>query len=342
MQFISIKSTDTLKDLIKSVGSSNTQAILSANAIEWSPNVGKKFADKCNEIINAQPQGRSLDGSVIDYQRKATILNSFVQHDDVFEKAAIASEDEWKVISALGTFPGMLKVPESIELPDSADVLGSNTAISKTIYDQAMYQLQNEPHKIDPAIFNEYSTIKNANMTSYSQKVSNAMKWFRIPWGEITLHSSIDNESMDFPCYPEELSDSKKANYTPMPDLLYQSEPWQLYESSGPRNNTYTFDIHRHMWSGDHNDGMANKLIRFCEAHCYPNFNGSLVNTSIATLYVHGNKLIRGVITDVNTDWDGPIADDGWYLHVKLAITITEVSNEPLSYDAVKSKPLIG
>lgn len=64
--------------------------------------------------------------------------------------------------------------------------------------------------------------------------------------------------------------------------------------------------------------------------------------TSIATLYVHGNKLISGVITDVSTDWDGPIADDGWYLHVKLAITITEASNEPLSYDAVKSKPLIG
>lgn len=342
MQFISIKSTDTLRDLIKSVGNANAQAILAANDLSWSPNIGKQFKDKCDNIMNAQSQSRAADSAAVDHQRKATILNGYVQSDDVFEKAALASEDEWKVISNLGTFPGMLKVPESIELPDSSDVLGSKNAVSRTTYEKAMAQLQKAPHKIDPAIFNEYSTIKNANMTAYSQTISNAMKWFKIPWGEITLHSSMDNESMDFPCYPQEPSDGKKANYTQMPDLLYQSEPWQIYESSGPRSNTYTFDIHRHMWSGDHNDGMANKLIRFCEAHCYPKFNGSLVNTSIATLYVHGNKLIRGVITDVNTEWDGPIADDGWYLHVKLSITITEVSDEPLSYDAVKSKPLIG
>lgn len=341
MQFISIQPATTLKDFIKSVGVSNAHSILSANGVQWAPNIGRLFEAKCDEIISSYGQ-ISRASTVVDYQRKSTILNSFVGDDDVFEKAALSSEDEWKVISTLGTFPGMLKVPESIVLPDSSDVLGSGTPVAKNVYDQAMSQLQTEPHIIDPGIFNQYSTIRNANMTTYAKTTSTAMKWFKLPWGEITLHSSIDNESVDFPCYPEELSDGKKANYAQMPELLYQSEPWQLYESSGPRSNTYTFNIHRHMWSGDHNDGMANKLIRFCEAHCYPKFNGSLVNTSIATLYVHGNKLIRGVITDVDTDWDGPIADDGWYLHVKLAITITEVSEEPLDYDTVKSKPLIG
>lgn len=334
MQFISIKSTDNLKDFIKSVGVSNAQAILAANDIPWSPNIGQQFSDKCDRIVESQGE--------VDYQRKATILNGYVQDDDVFERAALSSEDEWKVISDLGAFPGMLKVPESVTLPDSAEMLGSGKPISSSIYNKAMEQLQTPPHRIDPGIFNEYSTIRNANMTAHAQTVSNAMKWFKIPWGEITLHSSLDDESVEFPCYPEELSDSRKANYTQMPDLLYQAEPWQLYESSGPRSNTYTFDIHRHMWSGDHNDGMCNNLIRFCEAHCYPRFNGSLVNTSIATLYVHGNKLIRGVITDVDTDWDGPIADDGWYLHVKLSITITEVAGEELNYDTIKSKPLIG
>ena len=339
MQFIPIKANDTLKDLIKSVGSSNAHAILSANDLAWAPDIGKQFTDKCNSVLSAANQ---TSNGQVDYQRKATILNSYVQDSDVFEKAALASEDEWRVISNLGTFPGMLKVPESIQLPDNSDILGSGSAISRTIYDKAMNQLQTAPHTIDPSIFNEYSAIRNASLTASSKQTSNAMKWFKLPWGEVTLHSSLDDESIDFPCYPEEPSNSIKANYTEMPELLYQSEPWQLYESSGPRTNTYKFDIHRHMWSGDHNDGMANKLIRFCEAHCYPRFNGSLVNTSIATLYVHGNPLIRGIITEVSTEWDGPIADDGWNLHFKLSLTITEVSNESLNYDVVKSKPLIG
>lgn len=340
MQFISIQSNTKLKDLIKSLGVENTQSILSANDLSWSPNVGKQFSQKCEQI--KQSTGK------VDYQRKATILNRYLQNQDIFEKAAIASEDEWKVISVMGTFEGMLRVPDDVILPDSAGVLGSEDSVSNTVYNAAMSQLYTPPlHTIDPSIFNEYSSTASSiqvdqGNSSYNGSSYNAMQWFCIPWGEVTLHSSLDNTSIDFPCYPENISDSKKANYSQMPQLLYQYEPWQVYESSGPRSNTYKFDIHRHMWSGDHSDGKANELIRFCEAHCYPRFNGSMVNVSVATLYVHGNPLIRGVITSVETDWDGPIADDGFYLHCSLSITITEVSDTPLNYDTIKAKPLIG
>ena len=127
-----------------------------------------------------------------------------------------------------------------------------------------------------------------------------------------------------------------------MPDLLYQYEPWQLYNSSGPRTNTYLFHFHRDMWTGDHRDGKANELIRYCEANCYPEFNGSAVNVPTVTLYIAGSPLIHGVMTQVDTTWDGPIGLDGYYLNCELSITITEVSETALNYNVIKGKSLIG
>ena len=96
------------------------------------------------------------------------------------------------------------------------------------------------------------------------------------------------------------------------------------------------------MWTGDHRDGKANELIRICEANCYPEFNGSMVNTSTVTLYVKGNALISGVLVDVHKTWDGPIGLDGWYLMCNLSLEIIEVSPTALNYNVVKNKPLIG
>ena len=96
------------------------------------------------------------------------------------------------------------------------------------------------------------------------------------------------------------------------------------------------------MWSGDHRDGKANELIRFCEACCYPEYNGSAVNTSTVTLIIAGKPLIRGVMTDVSTTWSGPIGLDGYYLECELRISITEVSDKPLNYSYVKSREIIG
>ena len=147
---------------------------------------------------------------------------------------------------------------------------------------------------------------------------------------------------MDFPVYPEELSESTLANYTQMPELLYQYEPWQLYQSSGPRSITFTFHFHRDMWTGDHRDGKANQLIRFCEANCFPEYNGSAVNIPIATMYIKGQAFISGVVTEVTKEWSGPLGLDGFYLECTLGISITEIAPQPLNYSTVRRLPLIG
>lgn len=341
MQFVHIKSTDKLSDLAKIVGYSNVAHVVSANGLDWTPNIGQAFQKKCQEVMNASQSSRS--STSVSWEQKRTILNTMTQDDDVFETAALMSESGWRIYKSLNTFPNMLKVPDTIKLPDSSAVIGSGVNVSESIHSAVMTQLETVPHSIDPSLFNNYSSAQNVKLPTFDNGPTNvALPGFKIPWGDITLHSSLSDESIDFPVYPKQAEDGVKANFTQMPELLMQYEPWQLYQSSGPRANVYEFHMHRDMWSWNHLDGKANELVRFCEANCYPEYNGSLVNVSTVTLYVKGKTLISGVMTDVNVTWDGPIGQDGWYLNFTLTLSITEVAKDTLNYSKIKNKPLIG
>lgn len=335
MQLLAINDNTKMADLIRSVGSRNAASLLAANGLSWTPNPGKEFQQLCNSLIaKANP---------VSPQKKSSLLNSVTADSDIFETVALMGEDGWKLFSELGTVPGNLRVPDSMQLPDSVAITGNGQHIESTIYRKAMDQLATPPYTIDPSIFNEYSTL-NINTREYEIQTGSGDPFmaFRIPWGEFTIYSSLAGESKDFPVYPEEFSDGVKANYTTMPDMLFQYEPWQIYNSSGPRAIALTFHMHRDMWTGDHRDGKCNELIRFCKANCYPDYNGSAVNTSIVTIYVKGNSLITGVLTEASDDWSGPIGLDGWYLECTLKISITEVSVQPLSYSTMRNKGLIG
>lgn len=337
MQFLSINSNTKLSELSELVGSRNTSTVLHINNLSRSPNIGREFQDICDQAIE--------DTSDVSYQRKTALLNNFTTDSDIFETAALTTSSGWKLLSSMSTLPNMLKVPDDIILPDSTEVLGNGEPVKSAIYNKVMDSLSTPPHYVDPSIFNDFSTTAGSSIIDFGQSTprnSDPMQWFRVPWGEVSLYSSLDDTKIDFPVYPESVSDSAKANYTQMPDLLYQYEPWQVYNSSGPRSQSYTFDFHRDMWTGDHRDGKANELIRACMANCYPEYKGSAVYTSLVTLYIAGKALITGVMTDVNVEWDGPLGLDNFYLHCKLEIQITEVSQQALNYTVVKNKGLIG
>lgn len=334
MQLLKIKESTTLSQLADLVGDRNVECVLATNGLKRTPNIGKAFKEGC---------ARAIEGVAnITWQRQMTILNTLTGDSDIFESAALLGQTGWKILSTLGTLPNMLKIPESIKLADSTDVMGNGENISNLIYSKVMGSLKTPPHTIDSGLFNDYSSASTSQLVQYKQaQSSDPFQWFNIPWGQITLHSSLGGDSIDFPVYPEELNDGRSATYSAMPDMLYEYEPWQIYENSGPRTGTYTFKFHRDMWSGDHRDGKANELIRFCQANCYPEYNGSSVHTAIVTLYIGGESLISGVMTEANTKWSGPIGLDGWYLECELEISITEVSRDPLHYSSVRSKGLI-
>lgn len=334
MQFLNISKNTRLSELIQLAGRDATAKMLSANSLNWAPNIGDQFFQKCNEI--------SSTADDVSPQRKLALLNTVTSDSDIFETVALMDQFGWKVFSELGALPGSMRVPDSVTLADSVNILGNGQHVASTIYSKVVTAVSQPPHEVDPSIFNEYSTM-NINTLEYNVQTGTGDPFnaFHLPWGDISLFSSLANYSMDFPVYPEELTDGVKANYTTMPDMLYQYEPWQLYQSSGPRSIPFTFHMHRDMWTGDHRDGKCNQLIRFCEANCYPEYNGSAVNTSTVTLYVKGKALISGILTEAVPEWSGPIGLDGFYLDCTLKITITEVSTEPLNFRSVLNKGLI-
>lgn len=337
MQFLSIDESTTLSDLSQVVGSRNVDTVLSANSLTRTPYVGADFSYKCNEIV----RNASLPVST---NRKIALLNTLTSDSEVYEKACLMSEDEWQIFSALNTFNSALNIPSSVSIPSSSAVIGNNQSVASSVYRQTMSQLR-QNGTIDPSIFSDYSsTVTGRSTTSFGSTPvgGDIFSEFRIPWGEVQLYSSLANETIDFPCYPEEFDTARSATYGTMPETLYQYEPWYVYESSGPREQTITFKFHRDMWTGDHRDGKANELIRFCEANCYPEYNGSAVNTSIVTLYIHGTAFIRGIMTGVGTHFEGPYGLDGMPLYCELTLTITEVASSPLSYSSVRNMNIVG
>lgn len=343
MQFLKIGKDTTLSALGQMVGARNVTSMLVQNQLARSVNIGQQYYDNCKNIINTAPP--------VSWQEKQVILNKFVSDYNVFEEAALLGDSGWKVLKNLDAFPNAMRVPETIKLPDSSEILSGGGPVGRSTYNAAMSQLADPSrnNQIDPGIFNDYSAMLPAvpmgsgDGSKSGSSSGDIFQWFHIPWGQVTLVDSISQESVDFPVYPEELSDKRVANYSTMPDLLYQYEPWQVYDGSGPRTNTYTFDIHRQMWTGNEGDGKANDLIRFCQALLYPVYSGSAVNMATATLYVSGSPLISGIIDDVSVDWDGPISSvDNWYLHFVLSLTFTEVATQKLDHDVVRGLPLIG
>lgn len=336
MQFLKIDTRTTLSDLADIVGDKNVSNVLAVNGLIREKYIGRQFDEKCRNIIE-----QSED---ISWERQMAILNKFTDDAEIYEEAALQSQSGWKIMSNAGTFRNAILMPEGVNLPNSIDVIGgSDEVVSRTIYEKSMQALQRPPHYIDPSIFDSYtSQVKSVAATPKSVTSGNVFELFKIPWGKITLYDSISDSSIDFPVYPTNLSDNRRATYTTMQDVLYQYEPWQIYTSSGPRTQSYSFHFHRQMWTGNELDGKANELIRFCEACLYPEFKGSAVNTSLVRLYVEGQVLIAGILTDVVVSWDGPIGLDGWYLECTLEITITEVSAQVLNHDTVKNFGIIG
>lgn len=331
MQFLSIKDDLKLSQLNNIVGKRNTDTILNANGLTRSPEIGKQLLSRSNSIVN------SPNISNVTWQKKLSILNTFTSDSDIYEYASLMNEESWKVLSNTNTFPGMIRIPDSITLADNYSIMGNGQSVKTDIYNKVTNSLQNLPHTIDPNIFNQYDTILDSKVLNIIE-YDNPMQWFRLPWGQITLYSSMEGESMDFPVYPEEISDSTSANYDTMPDMIYQYEPWQVYQSSGPRSITYEFHMHRDMWSGNHNDGKCLDLVNFCKAQQYPNYNGAAVQTAKNVMYIAGKPHLAGIITNVEDTWGGPIGHDGWYLELTLRISMTEVAQYPLNYQSVRGK----
>ena len=150
MQYLTISNDTTLSSLASTVGERNLDAVLNANQLERTVNVGKAFYSRNKEIIEAYPAD-------VDYQTKIQILNQFVGDSDLWEKAALSTEDEWKLLQQLNCFSDAIRIPIEVKLPDSEGVYGNLEPVSDRLYNDCINQLKGESHTIDPSIFAEYN-----------------------------------------------------------------------------------------------------------------------------------------------------------------------------------------
>lgn len=368
MQYLLINKSDTLLSISKIVGQSNIDLLLSENGLSRVPRIGEQWYDKCDTLIRNTPN--NVTGA-----RKAALLNNLTGSEEVFEKACLMDEDEWKVFSAFQAFTDALRVPEAIKLPSSAKVIGdtlgdvqatignagrkttgsqvktnaevgtskASDPVNPVAYRKVMKGLKESPD-ISPAVFNSVNTSPPVSMNAKKINIENRTPQYAysLPWGKIQMYSSLLDEVAEFPAYPEEVETSRTAKYTSMPDIIYQYEPWIVYESSGPREQSLTFHLHRDMWSGNHLDGRANDLIRFCECNTFPKYTGSAVLAPRVRFYIDGSLFISGVLTQTTVRWSGPIGQDNWYLDFELSLMIQEVAEQPLNIKTVRQLGLIG
>ena len=334
--FLMIDKNLTLRQLSSYVGSQQANSVLNLNGLKRQRDLYNQYKRKCDDIVKSAEN--------VSWKRKSEILNLFSTDSDVFEYAAVQDEDGWKVLSSAMSFRDAIAVPETVEIVQYDDVLGNRKAVASDVYKSVMTSLE-LTGEINTSLFNDFSTIKPSTArygSSSNRSVNGLFQAFRIPWGDIKFYSQLSDESVDIPAYPESLKQSRPATYSNMPDMLYQYEPWYMYSSSGPREVTFDFHLHRQMWTGDETDGKANEMIRFIEASTFPRYQGSNVNSDICTLYIKGAAYIRGIVTNVEVEWLGPIGSDGFYLEFNLSISFSEVSSKALNYDVVKSMPLLG
>ena len=131
-----------------------------------------------------------------------------------------------------------------------------------------------------------------------------------------------------FPCYPESYSDSHTANVgsqTP----LGRSEPFQIYQNSGPRVVNTTFRMHREM---THTTDIG-AIVSTVQACCYP-IGTDMTIIPRVTLTIGQNCKITGIIKSVSTDWTDTIID-GMYMMVSLGFSVEECTGNPKTFEDV-------
>lgn len=335
--FLEVHDGLTLKQLSSYVGSDNVGQVLNVNGLKRQRNISGQVEEKYSQAVSSN--------ELVSWKRKAEILNTLSTDSDAFEMAAVQDDNGWKYLSGNMTFPGYLSIPNTVEIVKYDGVVGNGTPVSKDVYSKVIGSLE-RMGKLSTSLFNDFSTIKPVAKYAQSSSVSGSsaalFSLFKIPWGDVTFYSSLSDSSVDIPAYPEAIKDPRQASYSSMPDTMYQYEPWYTYSSSGPRELSVSFHLHRQMWTGDERDGLANKMIKFIQASTFPRYSGSNVNTDTCTLYIKGNPYITGIVTSAEVEWMGPIGLDGFYLEFNLSVTFVEVSARALNYDVVKNLPIMG
>jgi hypothetical protein len=126
-----------------------------------------------------------------------------------------------------------------------------------------------------------------------------------------------------FPCFPESFTDTRQSNVTSQ-NPLGRSEPFQIYQNSGPRTVSVSFRMHREM---NHVTDIES-VVKAVQSATYPmGWEQTLPKVKL----VLGNSCsIKGIIAGtVTSNWSETINPDDQYNVVTLDFSVTECTGTP-------------
>ena len=132
-----------------------------------------------------------------------------------------------------------------------------------------------------------------------------------------------------FPGYPDGYSDSHQASVSSQTPLG-RSEPFQIYQNSGPRTVNVSFKMDREMTRTTE----IGDIVGIVQSACYPvQRNATIIPR--CTLVIGNNCSITGIITSVNTNWSDTIIADQ-FMVVTLDFSIQECTGNPKTAGVVR------
>lgn len=135
----------------------------------------------------------------------------------------------------------------------------------------------------------------------------------------------------DLPVYPNTISDSNQASFSPTTPLG-RSVAYQSYTTSS-RSVSFTLELHEELCS-DYT--YVRRLVSAIESACYPEYSQSKYVMPPEIYFKLGESTsIRGILTSVSAQWDAPIIDNK-LVKCTLSVSITETTG-PYSQSMIKA-----
>lgn len=133
------------------------------------------------------------------------------------------------------------------------------------------------------------------------------------------------NRRYTLPIVPDSVSDRSQSNFSTNTPLG-RSAPVYIYNGSGPREVSLSFDLHRELEGGSNIDDIVKGL----QASVMPTYGGARkIVAPTVTLSIINTVRITGVCRNVDIEWKKPIINNHYQL-CTISLSISELS----AYDA--------
>lgn len=197
-----------------------------------------------------------------------------------------------------------------------------------------------------PEIYSGGETVENVTMLYNSKKYNQTSKLNKpnnnnvqyVPRPITILGSAVQGKcyissgvgTVYFPCFPDSYSDTHTASVTSQTPLG-RSEPFQIYQNSGPRTVSVEFRMDREM----NCKNEIGQIVGFVQSLTYPSGLDTIIPR--CTLVIGDNCYITGIVTDVSTNWSDTIINNV-YMIATLSFSVIECTGDPKTQSRVAAR----